>query len=277
MVKLGDFQVGQAWIITNQAKRVAKILSIGQAEIEVIASESGRPPTKETRGTVTALVCTPAKPVPGYITTEEADQGMAHRLWCKEDFNYDMWTETWIDTARNPVILTGRPRVLEKTWEWVLKVHRVEGRAARHEQLGAPGRLLGTMIDGVLIPETDVHPQLFDELGINEKTQAELEMAAHDRQVIENHERSRAAKVQEDRKGDCADNTAWGPVTKLKMQAGICGIEVHDSKDGIYNTKLRIALSTHLKQIGVNPWDVCGMSREPFQEAVDIARQKMEI
>ena len=133
MMNINDIQVGQVWLITNNAKRVAKILSLDEIEIEIPSTENDKPPTKEIRKTATALICTPARPISGHVTDREADQGLVHRLRCKNDFDYDMWWETWIDVARHPVVLEGKPHVNEKVWEWILKVHEVRGRATRHE------------------------------------------------------------------------------------------------------------------------------------------------
>jgi len=288
MVKLGDFEVGQTWLITNQAKRVARILATGRIEVEVPASEPTKPPTKEMRGTVTALICTPAKPIPGHVTAEEADQGLVHRLRCKNDFGYDMWQEVWMDHPRHPVILTGKPRVIEDEWEWVLRVHQVIGRHDRHEKMGAHGKLgprntkpkflgSGTTIDGILIPPEDVHPQLFEELGVDEKTQAQLEMAAHDKAVIENYEKQKAIDAKEARTGDASLCKDWGPNMKLKAQLGICGLERPSADGGNFNELARTILSTYLKGIGVNPWDVMLLTPEDFKEAVDTARQKMPV
>ena len=288
MMKMNDLEVGQAWLITNNAKRVAKVLSLGEVEVEIPSEDPEKPPTRETRKIATALICTPARPVPGHIDQREADQGLVHRLRCKRDFDYDTWQETWIETARHPVILEGKPRVNETTWEWIIKVHEVKGRAARHEQIGSCGKLgpgdasgrklfSGTVVDGVLIPPEDVHPQLFDEIGINEKTQAELDQIAHDKKVIEEYKISEAAKAKEARKGNAAECKDWGPSSKLKAQLAICGLEKPTTETGNFNELARAMLSTCLISLGIDPWNVMLLGGEDFKEAVDNARQKMPV
>ncbi len=286
MMKMNDLEVGQAWLITNNAKRVARILSLGEVEVEIPSTEHDKPPTKEMRKIATALICTPARPIPGHVDSKEADQGLVHRLRCKNDFDYDTWQETWIETARHPVVLEGKPHVNEEVWEWILKVHEVNGRAARHEEIGACGKLgpgdgsgrklfSGTVVDGVLIPPEDVHPQLFDEIGVNEKTQAEINQAAYDQNIINEYVISEAAKAKESRKGNAAEYTGWKPFPKLRAQARICGLPVPGKEDGDVNQKLRTALATYLPTIGVNPWDVMLMDSEEFALTIEEARGKM--
>ena len=288
MVKINEFEVGQVWMVTTKSKRVAKVLAVGQEEVEIPDADPTKPPSKQMRGTVHVRIVTPSRPIRGWVTSAEADENLNHRLNNLDIFGYDMWEEVWIDCQRNRVVLGPRPRVYEKEWEWVLKVHRVIGRHAKHETTPSGSKLgpmgaeykffgTGTVIDAVLIPPGDVHPQLFDELGVNEKTQAQLDMEAHDKQVIAEHEKKKAAEAKEARKGDAAECQQWAPSSRLKMQLDVCGLDRPGAEHGHFNMKARASLATYLKSIGVNPWDVMDMNREEFTEAVGAARSLMAI
>ncbi len=283
------FEVGSAWVVTTECKRVAKILSTGTVTVEVRV-DPRLPPIKQTRRIVTALICTPSKPVPGHVTTAQADQNLFHRLDSKELFDYDQWQETWIETPRERyVIQQGKPRQIEDDWIWVVTVHEVKGRTASHEAHASPYKLgpkadrsgmkvdSGTTIEAVLVPPEDVHPQLFDVLGKDEQTQSEIDKDKERRAWIEQYKKQVVADEQEARKGDCSLNTSWKPVTKLKMQMDVCGLELEDTGSGDYNARIRVLLSAYLKGIGINPWDVYEMGRVEFTEAVETARQKMPV
>ena len=277
MLGIGNLDVGQVWAITSGAKRVAKVLSLGETEISIPSDKPNRPPTLEMRKTATVQACTPAKPIPGFVTPEEADQGMVHRLRCKDDFGYDMWREVWIVTSRERVVRQDRPRVIEGDWEWILKVHEVIGRHARHEQKAAHGRIAGAVVDGALINPDNVHPQLFDKLGKDEETQAELKQKAHDEAVIAAYEKLKAAKDKEKRQGPANEAKEWGPSSKLKTQLDICGLQRPDKSDGKFNERARALLSPYLNSIGINPWNIMTLNPAKFKEAVEVARQKMPV
>ena len=116
---------------------------------------------------------------------------------------------------------------------------------------------------------------MFDEVGINEKTQAELDQIAHDKKVIADFKLSEAAKEKEARTGNAAEFTGWKPFMKLKAQARICGLPIPSKDDGDVNQKLRTSLATYLPTIGIDPWVVMLMDPEEFSLTVEDARKAM--
>ncbi len=283
------FEVGSAWVVTTECKRVAKILSTGTVDVEVRV-DPRLPPIKQTRRIVTALVCTPSKPVPGHVTDSEADQNLYHRLDSKELFEYDHWQETWIETPRERYIVQGgKPRQIENDWIWVVTVHRVVGRAAIHEAHASPYKLgpkadrdgikidSGTTIEAVLIPPDDVHPQLFDELGKDEKTQSEIDKQKERGAWIDEYKKEEAAKAKEARRGDPAKCVAWGGASVLKMHLNICGLEKPDKDSGHFNETSRTLLKQYLQGLGIDPWDVMDLGRPEFQGVIDNARKALVV
>jgi len=283
MSLISDFEVGSVWMVTTECKRVAKVLSAGEVEVWIPSLVQNQPPTRDTRRIVTVQVCTPAKEVPGHVSKDEADQGLIHRLRCKDFFDYDMWEEDWIDTPRERVVLSPKPKQYENDWIRVVTVHKVRGRADVHEAVGSSGKLgptrgkldSGTTVEAVLIPPEDVHPQLFAELGEDEKTQTELDQIAHDNEVIENFKKQEAAKAKEARKGNAAECKTWGPNMKLKAQLRICGLTKPDKELGNFNDKARAMLATYLPTLGINPWDIMDLETAEFQVVIDDARKAM--
>jgi len=285
MSVIGDFNVGSVWMVTTECKRVAKVLSIGEETVWIPSQVQNQPPTRDVRQTVTVKVCTPSKPIRGHVTAAEADQNLNHRLDSKDLFGYDMWEEDWIDTPRERVSLSPKPKQFENDWIRVVTVQNVRDRASVHEAFGAAGKLgrtkgkldSGTTIEAVLIPPEDVHPQLFEELGGDEKTQTQLNQEAHDKAVIAEYEKSKIAENKEKRRGPANESKEWGPSSKLKMQLNVCGIPQPDKSDGKFNERARQILSEYLNSIGINPWDIMTLNPTEFKEAVETARQKMPV
>ena len=273
MLQIEQFEKGQVWMITGGARRAAKVLDVSPTVI-TRPGEGGSPPIKEARTAVTVQICTPARTIDGFVTSDEATVSMAYRKACMANFGYDMWQETWIDVPREKH--DDNPRIkMDGQWEYMVRVHAVTGRHGAHEGKYKSGRITGQEVFGVLLAEDMVPAGLFDVLADDAETQAQLDLQLQHDQWKAAYEADQVASKREARLGNCADNKQWGPVSKLKMHAQICRLQVEDLGDGSFNEHLRTAIATYLRSLEINPWDVYEMKRDDFQEAVDDARRKM--
>ncbi len=275
MLQIEQFKEGQVWLLTNGPKRIARVISIEQV-IRSRKIEVGQAPVQEVKIAVTCEVVTPAKPIKGFVTAEEADVNLVYRQLNLERFGYDMWTETWINIMRETVF--DNPRIQNNDqWEPMVQVERVTGRHGAHEGRYKSGRITGHQVSGILLDPDLVPDDLFADIGADEATQAEKDAAHLKDEIIAEYKLQVVADEKEMRRGDAAECTQWKPASRLKMQMSICGIEKPDSSLGNFNEKSRAMLKTYLVGIGIDPWDVMDNERPEFQEAVDAARQKMSV
>lgn len=281
-MRIEEFSKGQVWMLTSGPKRVALVVDTGTIFKDVQVGK-GQPPVRQVFGTVTVEVCSPCLPISGHITSHEADVNRRYRLDCIDHFNYDGWTEEWIDHVAERVILEGKPRVVEGEWIHIVKVNDVVGRHGAHESKGKSGSIRGMVIQAVRIADEDVPVGLFDPMGKDDLTQRQIEKERERQEIIAESDRQRAAEKAASRSGDPATYTAWGPWSRLKMQATILDLEMPTAFNKDKCAFLREALAAQLIVLGVDPFDdstgtrVMDMGKEEFKDAIDNARSRVKM
>lgn len=274
-MKIDDFRKDQVWLMSGGPRRIVKVTSVGETVITINKGDNEEPERKTYR-CIHVLATSPIYPIEGHVDGEEADITRHRRKIHREFLGGDMWTEMWIERARKRVNVQD-PKIKSKGWEFILQVRDVIGRSPQSEGGGKGGSIQNSLVDGVLIQPEDVNERMFEPFDADEKAQAQLDQETYDAMVIKKFKAEEAVKAKEARSGPCCDNPQWGPVTRLNMQAAICGVEVTDVGDGKFCEKLRKSMSIYLKTIGINPWDVFEMKKPDFEAIVTKYRDKVSV
>ena len=269
MLTIDNLSTGQHYILTTGPKRVVKVLDTNP--IHVLTPTNDGAPEYKRHNAATVLAVSPSYPIKGHITQDQADLNEEYRRKGKEFTGDDLWREVWVDHTREKPPVDD-PKKNPKGWERCLLVHDVIGRHGSNEGEGKGGSVKGQLVDAILIPDSDIHYRMFDPIDLDEQTRLEKAKEAERQCIIADYVRQKEAEEREKRRGNAAECTQWGPVSRLRVQMKACDLDPPPKGADNFNVKARAMLQTYLLTIGIDPWDVMGMEEADFTLAVEAAR-----